>query len=227
MNKVAVLCRGKSLAGINFLPDDLDLCIIVNRFGHELEIQEVDSYLNGKEIHHIVTRTPGESDLMVQRKYYDKYKIKKVVQPYTIHMKNPKDFHDGNNKYFKFIDDEFYFCGAEKPIPAEWLGDNHIEYMDDYQRPKYPHHYPSCGNAAIGYVVLDLKPKKLYIIGMDFYDADYLAESGPGGPEDGNKMKDSLTRLINGNGGVKFTVITCGDYNHESDNLEIIKLKEE
>ena len=64
-------------------------------------------------------------------------------------------------------------------------------------------------------------------MGMDFYDADYLAESGPGGPEDGNKMKDSLTRLINGNGGVKFTVITCGDYNHESDNLEIIKLKEE
>ena len=103
MNNVAVLCRGKSLAGINFLPDDLDLCIIVNRFGHELEIQEVDSYLNGKEIHHVVTRTPGESDLMVQRKYYDKYKIKKVVQPYTIHMKNPNDFHDGNNKYFKFI----------------------------------------------------------------------------------------------------------------------------
>ncbi len=227
MNKVVVLCRGKSLAGIDFLPDDVDLCIIVNRFGHELEIQEVDSYLKGKEIHHVVTRTPGESDLMVQRKHYDNYKIKKVIQPYTIHMKNPKDFNDGNNKYFKFIDDEFYFCGGEKPIPAEWLGDNHIEYMDDYQRPKYPHHYPSCGNAAIGYVVLDLKPKSLYIMGMDFYDADYLAESGPGGPEDGNKMKDSLTRLINGNGGVKFTVITCGDYNHESDNLEIIKLKEE
>ena len=69
MNKVVVLCRGKSLAGIDFLPDDVDLCIIVNRFGHELEIQEVDSYLKGKEIHHVVTRTPGESDLMVQRKH--------------------------------------------------------------------------------------------------------------------------------------------------------------
>ena len=66
---------------------------------------------------------------MVQRKHYDKYKIEKVIQPYTIHMKDPKDFNDGNNKYFRFIDSLFYFCGGEEPIPAEWLGDNHIEAL--------------------------------------------------------------------------------------------------
>ena len=36
MNKVAVVCRGKSLAGISFLPDDIDLYVLVNKFGDEL-----------------------------------------------------------------------------------------------------------------------------------------------------------------------------------------------
>ena len=50
MNKVAVLCRGKSLAGIEFLPDDIDLFILVNRFGDELKIDEIGSYLENKNI---------------------------------------------------------------------------------------------------------------------------------------------------------------------------------
>ena len=34
MNKVAVVCRGKSLAGISFLPDDIYLYVLVNTFGN-------------------------------------------------------------------------------------------------------------------------------------------------------------------------------------------------
>ena len=50
MNKVAVLCRGKSLAGIEFLPEDIDLCILVNRFGDQLKISKIGSYLRNKNI---------------------------------------------------------------------------------------------------------------------------------------------------------------------------------
>ena len=49
MNKVAVLCRGKSLAGIEHLPDDIDLYILVNRFGDELQIEEIGNYLKNKK----------------------------------------------------------------------------------------------------------------------------------------------------------------------------------
>lgn len=225
MNRVVVLCRGKSLGGIEFLPDDTDLCILVNRFGDELKIDKIGSYLKNKNIYHVLSRVSGEPDEMIRQKHYSEYNIQKVIQPYTVHMKNPKDFNDGNNKYYKFIDDNFYFCGEGDPIPAEWLGDNHIKYMDNYQA-RYPHHYPSSGNAAIGYAVLDLNPKEVYIIGMDFYDVGYLADGGPGGPEDSFRMKESLNRLVDGNESIKFTVITCGDYNHNKDNLEVIKLEE-
>ena len=235
MNKVAVVCRGMSLGGINFLSDNIDLYILVNTFGDALEISGMGSYFEDKRIYHVVSRTPGESDLMISRRHYAKYNIEKVIQPYTIHMKSPYDFNDGNNRYFKFIDEKFYFCGEGKLIPAEWLGDHHIEYMDNYQQ-RYPHHYPSSGNAAIGYAVLDLNPKELYIIGMDFYDigshqhnraGGYLDGSTSGGaPEDGNRMKNSLTKFIDNKSEINFTVITCGNYNHSKENLKIIKLEE-
>ena len=60
MNKIAVVCRGKSLGGIESLPDDIDLYILVNRFGDELEIEEIGSYFMGKLIYHILSRVPGD-----------------------------------------------------------------------------------------------------------------------------------------------------------------------
>ena len=225
MNKVAILCRGKSLAGIEFLPDGIDLYILVNKFGDELKIDKIGNYLKNKNIYQVLSRVPGEPDEMIRQRHYSEYKIQKMIQPYTTHMKNPHDFNDGNNKYYKFIDDKFYFCGEDNPIPAEWLGDHHIQHMDNYQ-DRYPHHYPSSGNAAVGYAVLDLSPKEVYIIGMDFYDVGYLADGGPGGPESSYHMKDSLTRLIDSKKEIKFTVITCGDYKETKDNLEIIRLED-
>lgn len=225
MNKIAVLCRGKSLGGIEYLPDDIDLYILVNKFADELDIKEIGGHLLGKNIYQVLSRTPGEPDGMIQRKHFSKYDIKKIIQPYTIHMKNPRDFNDGNNRFYRFINDKFYFCGEENPIPAEWLKDYHIEYMDNYQQ-RYPHHYPSSGNAAIGYSVLDFNPKHVYIIGMDFYDVGYLADGGPGGPESSVRMKESLTRIIDKKNKVNFTVITCGSYNENKENLEVIRLEE-
>ena len=82
--------------------------------------------------------------------------------------------------------------------------------------------------AAVGFATVDLGKKNVYIIGMDFYDVGYLADGGPGGPESGYRMKDSLNRIIDSKKEIKFTVITCGDYenNKNKDNLEVIKLEE-
>ena len=141
-------------------------------------------------------------------------------------MKNPNDFSDGNNKYYKFIDDKFYFCGEDNPISAEWLGDHHIPHMETYQQ-RYPHHYPSSGNAAIGYTAFDLKPKEIYIVGMDFYDTTYLIDDGREWPiEDSNRMKQSLTKIIKECKNIKFKVFTCGNYNENIENLEITRFEE-
>ena len=61
---------------------------------------------------------------------------------------------------------------------------------------------------------------------MDFYEVGYLADGGPGGPEVTHRMKESLSRLIDGHENIKFTVITCGDYKEKKDNLEIVSLEE-
>ena len=225
MNKVAVLCRGKSLGSIKLLPDDIDLYILVNEFGDELELDEVGPYLKGKTIYHLMSRTGGIPDKMIQQKQYSEFNIQGIIQPYTIHMKNPKDFNDGNNKYYKFIEEKFYFCGEDKPIPATWLGDHHIEHMDSYEK-RYPHHYPTSGNAAFAYAILDTPSTEIILIGMDFYDVGYLAEGGPGGPSSGIKMKDSILKLINNSPDKKFTIYTYGDLEINLPNCNLIKLKD-
>ncbi len=61
---------------------------------------------------------------------------------------------------------------------------------------------------------------------MDFYDVGYLADGGPGGPESSVRMKESLTRIIDRKKEIKFTVITCGNYDEEKENLEVVRLEE-
>ena len=222
--KVAVVCRGQSLKALNTLPNDIDLYIIVNRFGDELQLPEVGPYLKGKNIYQVLSRVPGEVEGMSSRGLYTKFNIQGIIQPYTIHMKNPKDFSDGNNSYYKFIGDDFFFCAEERPIPATWLGDHHIKHMDTYQQ-RYPHHYPSSGNAAFGYAILDTPATEIILIGMDFYDVGYLTDGGPGGPENGEKMKSSILRLIEKYPDKQFTIYTSGNLETTTSNLNVIKVK--
>ena len=241
MKKVTLLGRGKSLEHIDKLPE-CDLYVLANRFGEELKKEPIKSYLLDKNIYHVCSRVPGESDEMIRNKHYTKYNIQKVVQPYTVHMKNPLNFSDGNNRHFRMVDDQYCFIGEGKNIPAEMLGDHHIPHMDTYQK-RYPHHYPSTGNAAFGYVTIDLDATDIYVVGMDFYhgtvnnitnnvSAEYFSGNIFGAndgisynkSEDTDRMKDSVMRLISSHPNINFTFYTYADFNSNQKNCSIIKL---
>ena len=232
MKKVALLGRGKSLEHIDKLPE-CDLYVLANRFGEELETEPVKSYLLGKNIQHVVSRVPGESDEMIRKGHYTKYNIQKVVQPYTVHMKNPIAFSDGNNKHFRMVEEEYCFIGEGLTLPAEMLGDHHITHMDTYQK-RYPHHYPSTGNAAFGYVTIDLDATDIYVIGMDFYHGTinnitnnvFGANDGISynKSEDTDRMKDSVQRLIKHYSNINFTFYTYANFESKQENCNIVKL---
>ena len=162
--------------------------------------------------------------MMIRLGHYESYNIERVIQPYTVYMKDPYNFNDGNNRYYKIINNKFYFCGGKNRIEAFMLDDDHIPHMDTYQK-RYPHHYPSSWNAAVGYSVLDTGATEIELIGMDFYDVGYLADGGPGGPESGKHMKESIIKFINDFRNIQFSIYTSGDFNYKSPNLKIIKIK--
>ena len=85
MKKVAVICRGKSLDYIDKLPE-MDLYVIVNRFGHELEIDKIKDTLMGKNIHHVMSRVPEEPIVMIQREHYEKFNILKLINMLKCNM---------------------------------------------------------------------------------------------------------------------------------------------
>jgi hypothetical protein len=229
MNKksVAVLCRGKSLTHLDDLPD-VDLYVIVNRFGKELDTENIKNKLSDKNIHHVMSRVPEEPKLMIERNHYEKFNISRIVQPYTQHMGNPLGI--GNGHMYKIIDNVFYFCGSKTPIPATILGDNHIEHMHDYQK-RYPHHYPSCGNAAFGYAVLDTDATDIHLIGMDFYENKdemyYADDPTPAGfsGESTPMMKESIFNLIGKFPEKNFFIYSFADIKSDLKNCKIIKLE--
>tara|TARA_Y100001963_G_C6711110_1_gene414294 strand:- start:240 stop:995 length:756 start_codon:yes stop_codon:yes gene_type:complete len=228
---IAVLCRGKSLSHIDKLPD-IDLYVIVNRFGKELNTENVKNKLSDKEIHHVMSRVPEEPASMVANDHYSKFNISRLVQPYTRHMGNP--FEIGNGWMYKMFGDKMYFVGhrdgRENKIPATILGDNHIEHMHDYQK-RYPHHYPSCGNAAFGYAVLDTDSTDIHLIGMDFYENKkemyYADDPTPAGfsGEDTPKMKESVFNLIEKFPDKNFFIYSFANISTKLKNCKIIKLE--
>ena len=232
MSSVAVMCRGKSLNHLDKIPD-VDLYILVNRFGKELEVENIKTRLLSKNIHHVMSRVPDEPTLMIKNNHHSKFNILKVIQPYTKHMGNPNS---GNSHMFKVIEGGYYFCGATDPktqqvitIPASMLEDHHIEYMDNYQK-RYPHHYPSSGNAAFAYAALDTGATNIHLIGMDFYENKgnpYYADEPLAGysPEDNKMMKNSILKIIENFPKKNFFIYTYGNLTINYDNCKIIKLK--
>lgn len=223
MKKVAVICRGTSLDYIDELPE-MDLYILVNRFGHELEVPKVKKTLEGKEIYHVMSRVGPEPLLMIERGHYKKFDIKKMIQPYTKHMGNPNS---GNSYLFKEIDGERFFFGG-KQIPAFLLGDHHIEHMHSYQS-RYPHHYPSSGNAGFAYGTIDTDATDVYLIGMDFYENTnkfYYADDPASGfsPEDCARMKESILNIVSKFPEKNFTIYTCGNVETDLENCKVIQV---
>jgi len=180
----------------------------------------------GKNIHHVMGRVPEEPIVMIQRGHYEKFNILKLIQPYTQYMGDPNS---GNSYMFKVIDGEYYFCGSKKPIPATLLGDHHIEHMHSYQS-RYPHHYPSSGNAGFAYGTIDTGATDVYLIGMDFYentDKYYYADDPASGfsPEDCVRMKESILNIIGKFPEKNFNIYTVGDISTDLENCKITRLE--
>lgn len=217
-DSIAVLCRGSSLKFINKIPE-VDEYIIVNRFGDELQNEELSNRLLGKEITQVLSLVPDEPTLMIQRGHYKKYKINRLVLPYikeTVPGSAPSiEGHDGNI------------------IPSYILSDIHKDYMFERgKRPdgntRYSYSYPTSGIAGVVHGTIDYGKKNIFIIGLDFYQSEYaygkskadLISRG----EDPIMMRDFLTSFLSTQKDKNFTIVTSADYDCDFSNVNVIKV---
>jgi len=236
MKKVCILCRGKSLLDINYIPDDADLYITVNRFADELRDVNISNKLKNKKLHHMTSLSPEELDGMIIDECFIQYDYRKLVLPYlseTIPASVPT-----------------VKCRNSIVLKGKVLSDKCKSYMFKRgERPdgdtRYAYSFPTSGLATVCYAAVDLKADNIHIIGLDFYDG-VAAEFGEDSNvyayigsdldndeialrrgEDADMMKDFFTNFVKKFPEKTFSLYTNSSYNEDLDNLKVITLNEE
>jgi len=130
--------------------------------------------------------------------------------------------------------------GRDGVLPVENLDD--INKKDMISHPRYAYTSPSSGLDALLYIVNQLKPDEVNIIGMDFYEnigivgTGYFTNSiGKERNDHGNNelanrhdptdlMQDFFKKVVTKKSNIKFNMYTASNFEFEVDNLKITKL---
>ena len=151
----SVLLKGRSLKAIIEMRPNFSSCFIVNNF--EREAVMLEDLLSNKEVVHFVNRLPTAP---MSYSTYMAYGIEKVVfmKPF-----DPLDFSMlRNHLLLKIMGKKVHY------LPRD------IQKQDWGFGSEYKKKFPNAGILSLIYALEILRPKNLWIFGLDFYQADYL-----------------------------------------------------
>ena len=219
MDKISLLCRGKSLDSIDLLPK-VDECVLVNSFHNELQIDKISNYVkNCSNITHVWSLgCLGEGRQMISMSIYEKYNIKKIVLPYIKECCPSVPSH------------VFSIKGKDDYVPVTIMSDENKRDMMTTDRYKFTS--PTAGMDALLYCVNDLQKKEVNIIGMDFYDGvGYLTnshgltkvndEEAIRRGEDTEMMKSFFINFVKKHEDVTFNIFTKSNFKTDIKNLNV------
>ena len=158
-----ILLKGKSLELFVKHCDSFNDCFIVSDFEYELPL--VGDYIKGKNIIHFTNRY-FESRL--KRKTYIDYNIK--------HLQLGQSF---RFNHYRLIRTYIYHRLVNMSLNLHLLPDSLNNFDNDIPE-EYSYKFPNTGLLAVVYALEIIKPKNLWIFGLDFYSEDYLTLQQPG-----------------------------------------------
>ncbi|MBT4207263.1 hypothetical protein HOE22_02860 [Candidatus Woesearchaeota archaeon] len=222
MKTVSLLCRGTSLGYISNVPK-VDHSVIVNSFHYEVENIQVHEYLSAcSTVTHVLSLAAyfpnaGANDI------YKKYNFDKIVLPYVKEVSPPIPNHI------------LQIEGRGGILPVKNLDD--INKEDMISHPRYAFTSPTSGLDALLYIVNELEPDEVNIVGLDFYDdTGYLTNSNgrarneaptkvairSGEPTD--KMQEFFLNFVKKKSSIKFNLYTTSKIKSGIDNLKVKKV---
>ena len=169
LDSFGIVLKGSSVAHIGDYADKFDHCFMVNNFdrnndNNKSEWSTVAPHLKGKDIVHFVNRLTTAPLL---EKHYKELNIRHVQFSKT-----------DIDSALAIVKPYYEQCGLRCHfLPKEALKYN--DFFDDkyYLKPgdsNYKTKHPNTGVLAIIYAAGLLKPKHLWVVGLDFYQSDYL-----------------------------------------------------
>lgn len=196
----------------------------MNKFDEELDL--IGQYLGGKRIVHLVNKS---KTAILKKLNYEKYGIKEILL-----------YKDSTLKDIELLIKIYKLrsLGLETVfLPKGLLRDSgkmfgtQGQYMvnNKYISSDFTEKFPSTGLLAIYYALKVIRPQNLWIIGLDFYQKDYLVRRSWNTPI--NVMQEKMKQVsgyktieswINEFQGTTFNISTYYDGFKPQKNLEIL-----
>jgi hypothetical protein len=200
MDDVGILLRGKSLEKLSLIIDKFNHCYIVNDFKKELNF--VGKYIKGKNI---IQYSNSMMDAMLVANNYKKFNISEVNLSFTKSM--------FKNKYN--IVGEYKKRGVKRVIFL----------ADQYEQDTRSIH--NTGVCCIFYVSEVIKPKRIWMIGLEFYHSNYLVKKNLAHQlvkTKKIKLIDSFIKIVKDHPSIEYNVITYFKNLPRLDNLNIMEV---
>lgn len=178
IDSFGVMLKGKSLEQLPKYDKCFESCFLVNNFDKEIEL--VGDSLDGKKCIPFVNR---KDTAYLRRENYKRLNIKYVQLPKV------SDFADGRLResrlYYESLGMETHF------LPKKLLRFNKMDFGREYLKK-----YPNTGIVAIIYALEMIRPKVLWIAGLDYYQSDYLVRRPHANPIEIQQAKMNRTNLV-------------------------------
>lgn len=178
LDSFGVLLKGKSLEQFATYAKEFDDCFMVNNF--DKEIEAVGPSLQGKRCVQFVNRLMTAA---LQKEYYERFAITDIQLPKVSAFKDRK---------LKKPIDHYKSLGLKMHLlPKKLLKFNREDFDEEYTKK-----YPNTGILAIIYALEMLRPRTLWIIGLDFYQKDYLFRRSHQNPIEVQRAKMDRINMV-------------------------------
>jgi hypothetical protein len=158
LENFGLIMKGASLENIEKIHNKFDHCFLINNFDPELD--KYGKFLENKKIVHFVNKL---FTAHMFKKNYERFDIKNI-QMSTNFFLNFKLLRAWLR--YKKLGLKVHFMNKEF--------DNKNSYFNKFFEGKFRDKFPNAGVLAICYTLDVIRPKNLWICGLDFFSEDYI-----------------------------------------------------
>ncbi|MDA8687786.1 hypothetical protein N9L98_01845 [bacterium] len=152
-----VLLKGNSLKVIKSYNQEFDSCFIVSDFDDELSV--IGNFLTNKTIIHFTNRSKQSS---LSKSNYKKFKINKIQTGQVFRW-----------KHFRLMETFFHYKKMFTGLEVYSLPEKMLKFNREFST-EYSLKFPNTGVLSLAYTLEMIKPKRLWVFGLDFYSVPYM-----------------------------------------------------
>ena len=159
VDNLAVLLKGASLSMVEMYSEKFKDCFIVSDYNDELDY--IGHHLLGKNIVHFTNRSKSAS---LSKVNYQKYNIKNIQTAQVFRL-----------NHYRLMQTYLYYKRMAIGLKVHFLPESLLKFHIDFG-PEYALKFPNTGIISLIYSLEIIRPKVLWVFGLDFYSTPYMVD---------------------------------------------------